>query len=389
MQPKHILSPISGAALSGLLLWAFVGTAQAETERWYTQSQVNQGADVYTKNCAECHGANAEATPNWRTVNPDGKYPPPPLNGSAHAWHHPLDMLRGTVRKGGAPVGGVMPPFGDKLTARDIDAAIAFFQDKWPNNIYAAWLERNGGAPRSVQANLSDKAPSPITAKLRQAIPTAAIGEPEATPLAGIHQVKLGKRYAYLSEDGRFALVGDLLDLEKGINLTEIRRSRDNSGLLAAFPEKDMVVYPATGVEQARITVFTDPSCPYCRKLHKEIPQLQQAGVTVRYIAYPRAGTASPVAQTMRSVWCAKDRRQAMDAAKSVGLGELGDASCAEGKAVDAGYRLSQQMGLTGTPAIVLPDGSIQPGYMPAPRLLARLGLAADGSRLSSTTKNR
>ncbi len=381
MQHNQLMSPLGGAVLSGLLLLAFLGTVQADAERWYTQAQVSRGADVYAKNCAECHGADAQATPNWRTINPEGKYPPPPLNGTAHAWHHPLDMLRSTMRKGGAPVGGVMPPFGDKLTAQDIDAAIAFFQDKWPKEIYTAWLERNGEAARSLKVADPAKTPSPITARLRRTLPSAEIGDPEATPLAGIHQVKIGNRYAYLSDDGRFALVGDLLDLEKGTNLTKIRRSRDNSALVEAFPEKDMVVYPATGTERASITVFTDTSCPYCRKLHQEVPQLQQAGVTVRYITFPRAGTQGSAYQTMRTVWCAKDRRQAMDAAKSVGAGEQGNVSCPDGKAVDAGYRLSQQLGLSGTPAIVLPDGSIQPGYMPTARLLARLGLAQAGSR--------
>ena len=127
--------------------------------------------------------------------------------------------------------------------------------------------------------------------------------------------------------------------------LTQARRSLDNKAALAAFPEKDMVVYPATGTEQSRITVFTDTSCPYCRKLHREVPQLQQAGVTVRYIAFPRSGTRSEAAKTMRSVWCAKDRRKAMDAAKGIGTAEQGDAGCAEGKAVAAGYRLSRQAG--------------------------------------------
>lgn len=383
----------TGAALAGVALWVFLGAATqaaADVGRWYTREQVGHGAAIFARNCAECHGTNGEAIPDWRTPTADGKYPPPPLDGTAHAWHHPLDMLRSTVRRGGAPVGGLMPPFGDKLAERDIDAAIAFFQDKWPDEIYRSWLQRNGGeAGPLMVAAAEEKTPGPNTAQLRRRLPTAAIGEPEPTPLAGIHQVKIGNRYAYLSDDGRYALVGDLLDLEQGINLTEIRRSRENSALLAAFPEKDMVVYPATGVEQARITVFTDTSCPYCRKLHREVPQLQQAGVTVRYIAFPRSGTQGSAYQTMRAVWCANDRRKAMDAAKGVGAGEPGEASCPDAKAVDAGYRLAQQLELRGTPAIVLPDGSIQPGYMTTSRLLARSGLSADGSRLSKADKNR
>ena len=117
--------------------------AFAEDERWYTNDQVERGAIVFTQNCAACHGANAEATPNWRRTTPDGKYPPPPLNGTAHTWHHPLDMLRRQIKLGGEPVGGVMPAFKDKLSPADIDAAIAFFQSKWSDEIFSAWMKRN------------------------------------------------------------------------------------------------------------------------------------------------------------------------------------------------------------------------------------------------------
>jgi len=133
--------------------------------------------------------------------------------------------------------------------------------------------------------------------------------------------------------------------------------------------------------------VFTDTSCPYCRKLHQEVPELQQAGVTVRYVAFPRSGLQGKAYRTMRAVWCAEDRRAAMDSAKGAGIGKLGSGDCTGVKAVDAGYGLGQKFGIRGTPAIVLPDGSIQPGYMPASRLLARLGLGgAAGSALLSKT---
>lgn len=393
MQNHNVVRVFRGAARAGLVLWAILGTAQsatADTGRWYTPEQVQHGAGVFAPHCAECHGAAAEATPEWRKPNADGKYPPPPLNGTAHAWHHPLDMLRSTVRKGGVPVGGLMPPFADKLSAEDIDAAIAFFQSTWSEKIYAAWEERNGKAARFVRAAAPAEASNPITAKLKKRLAQAEIGEPESTPLPGIFQVKVGSSYAYVTSDGRYAFVGDLVDLENGENLSDSRHNRDNQALVDAFPEKDMVVYPAEEEEQARITVFTDTSCPYCRKLHQEVPKLQQAGVTVRYVAFPRSGTQGSAYRTMRAVWCADDRRTALDAAKGVGAGELENGACSEAKAVDAGYRLGQKLGVRGTPAIVLSDGSIQPGYMPAAKLLARLGFgAADGVRLSKTHSNR
>lgn len=112
--------------------------------RWYTQAQVDQGQEIYTTNCAVCHGSAAQGTKEWNKPLPDGKYPPPPLNGTAHAWHHPLKGLKTSIREGGVKLGGSMPAFKDKLSEDQQEAVIAFFQNKWPSQIYNAWLERGG-----------------------------------------------------------------------------------------------------------------------------------------------------------------------------------------------------------------------------------------------------
>ena len=80
--------------------------------RWYTMSQVEAGRPLYATHCAVCHGADGSATAEWRTPGPDGHYPPPPLNGTAHTWHHPLEQLDHSIATGGAEFGGVMPGFG-------------------------------------------------------------------------------------------------------------------------------------------------------------------------------------------------------------------------------------------------------------------------------------
>lgn len=114
-------------------------------DRWYTDDQVKQGAAVFSKHCAECHGQHAQGlAEDWRQKLPDGSYPPPPLNGSAHAWHHSLSSLKRTVRDGGIRLGGKMPPFKYKLSDEEIESVIAFFQDKWIDEVYAAWLQRGG-----------------------------------------------------------------------------------------------------------------------------------------------------------------------------------------------------------------------------------------------------
>jgi mono/diheme cytochrome c family protein len=120
--------------------------------RWYNPGQVEAGAALYAQHCASCHKPNAEGTPDWKTRDANGKLPPPPLNGTAHAWHHPLDVLRTVVKRGGAPVGGSMPAFDEKLAPQEIDAILAWVQSHWSDKIYAIWHERDLAASGGLQA---------------------------------------------------------------------------------------------------------------------------------------------------------------------------------------------------------------------------------------------
>jgi len=121
---------------------ASTGAAEAPIERWYSAEHVTRGSAVYTEHCAGCHGQNGEGTTNWRQRTADGKFPPPPIDGTGHAWHHPINVL-GAQIKFGAPGGqGSMPGFADKLSDEQIVDVIAWFQDRWSDELYAAWLMR-------------------------------------------------------------------------------------------------------------------------------------------------------------------------------------------------------------------------------------------------------
>jgi mono/diheme cytochrome c family protein len=129
--------------LEGILLGFNQQTLEpkADTQRWYFAEQAERGKTVFANNCAVCHGKNAEATPHWKTLDANGHYPPPPLNGSAHAWHHPLAILGRTIYLGGAPVGGQMPAFKGVLSETDMIDVIAHFQSYWSDDIYQRWLQ--------------------------------------------------------------------------------------------------------------------------------------------------------------------------------------------------------------------------------------------------------
>ena len=110
--------------------------------RWYTATQASNGEGLFLSHCASCHGNRAQGlAEDWRKTDAKGNYPPPPLNGSAHAWHHPLTVLERTIARGGAPVGGVMPGFDDTLSEEEIHAVIAHFQSLWSDDIYARWQQ--------------------------------------------------------------------------------------------------------------------------------------------------------------------------------------------------------------------------------------------------------
>ncbi len=114
-------------------------------ERWYSDEQVAAGALVFQQNCAVCHGSSAQGTvDDWRERLPDGSFPPPPLDGSAHAWHHPRSVLIQVINEGGVELGGKMPGFDSVLVADEKLAAIAYFQDFWSDEIYANWLQMGG-----------------------------------------------------------------------------------------------------------------------------------------------------------------------------------------------------------------------------------------------------
>lgn len=196
---------------------------------------------------------------------------------------------------------------------------------------------------------------------------------------------------------------------DKGlVNLSELRMSVRRAKEMAAIPDSDTVMFKAKGEEKAVINVFTDIDCGYCQKLHREVEAINDYGITVRYLAFPRAGVASPdgvVTEAFRKinyVWCQKDRSEAMTVMKesqselSRAYGRVRGNNSPEaaedfakqrekmGKMlsgdqcsspVAAQYQLGQAIGVSGTPAMVTEDGTLIPGYLKAKDLAQRLGV--------------
>lgn len=116
--------------------------ADSDNSRWYSELQAKKGLIIYRENCASCHGKTGASVDTWRQKQANGFYPPPPLNGSAHSWHHPMPFLKYQITNGGIANGGYMPAFGNTLSEQDIENVIAGFQSFWSDEIYEVWATR-------------------------------------------------------------------------------------------------------------------------------------------------------------------------------------------------------------------------------------------------------
>lgn len=208
-----------------------------------------------------------------------------------------------------------------------------------------------------------------------QSMPVQAVTE---TPMDGVYHVRLESGESFYSNaDGSHFLVGDLYENAPGglVNLSEQALNQERADALAAVPEDERVVFRGADEPKATVVVFTDPTCPYCARLHDTIPELNERGIAVHYLAFPRAGMGSQAATTLQQVWCSDNRSEAMNQAKE-GAAIASAADC--DNPVAGQYALGKALGVQGTPAIILPNGQLVPGFVPPERLTAMLGLDDD-----------
>ncbi len=215
-----------------------------------------------------------------------------------------------------------------------------------------------------------------IRAKVKAVLPDIEITSIKALPIPGLYIVNASNYESVMaSSDGRYLIQGELLEI-KGNRIVSVEDQslvEDRKQSLAAVKTADMVVFPATGKKKGTVYIFTDVDCGYCRKLHKEMPEINKLGIEVRYLAFPRSGPGTPLAVGMNNVWCAPDRLQAMTDAKAGKKAPAAPANCKS--PVDAQYALGVKLGVRGTPAIFSEEGLQLGGYVPAADLAKALDI--------------
>ena len=236
-----------------------------------------------------------------------------------------------------------------------------------------------GSVTASLVVAAQPESPPDPRAAIATKIPGTKAEDLHTSPIPGVYELMRGTDAAYVSSDGKYAIVGDLYDLGSNDNLTEARRRDARLKLLATVPESQMVIF---GAKEARhtITVFTDVDCQYCRKLHSQIADYNRLGVRVRYAFFPRTGPNTPSWHKAEAVWCSANRQEALTRAK---LGQDVQAKQCQ-TPVAKTYALGQELGMHGTPGIFTDRGEYITGYVTPAEMLARLKSEGEGA----TAKN-
>lgn len=236
-----------------------------------------------------------------------------------------------------------------------------------------------------LMANAETKSEVPAVVEMtikngfKRSRPDVLIESIRPSVTAGIYEVKVANGpVLYSTSDGKYFILGDMFELAPGgfVNLAEKSREIERAETLATVKVEDMIVFsPAEQPAKASIVVFTDVDCGYCIKLHREVADLNRMGIEVRYMAFPRAGIGSQSYKKIASAWCAEDKQEALTKLKN--RQRIPNNVC-QGNPVEEHYELGNQIGVSGTPALVLNDGRLLPGYMPALRLAAALDVEVD-----------
>jgi len=219
-----------------------------------------------------------------------------------------------------------------------------------------------------VFATVAQAAEDPRAVIAKQ-FPGTRVEDIRPTPVAGLFELTHGAEIIYVTTDGKYALNGDLINIDNNNdNITEGRRRAVRAKLINAIPDSEMLVFGPQNPKYT-VTVFTDVDCAYCRQLHSQIADYNRLGIRVRYLFYPRTGPNTESWAKAEEVWCSSNRNEALTLAKR-GM-PIKAKACPN--PVAKHYALGQDFALQGTPAIVLANGDLIGGYMAPGELMHEL----------------
>lgn len=175
----------------------------------------------------------------------------------------------------------------------------------------------------------------------------------------------------FASPDGKYLYLGQVIDTESKIDLTELVKQQQRVTLIKTLPRDALLSYQASN-EQHVITIFTDIDCPFCRKLHENIDELNRQGITIDYVMIPRGKVGSSAFEKTAAALCARNPQEAMNQAMQVGHYQGNVTNVCENNLVTQ-QQLAQRFGFSATPTILLQNGEAISGLIKTDELLQRL----------------
>ena len=207
-------------------------------------------------------------------------------------------------------------------------------------------------------------------------LPNIDASQIEKSPVDNVYSVDLGERYAYVTDDGKYLFIGELLDMETGLNYTRMALGKKRIDTLNAIPEKNYIVFPAKDKKHT-ITVFTDIDCTWCRRMHAEIEELNKLGIEVKYLLRPRSGQQSKSWKKADAVFCSKNQQKNLTRSKQ-GM-DITMKTCDDSPVME-NVTIAQNLGFMGTPVVLSENGTQLGGYVEATKLLEQLNLEKEKS---------
>jgi thiol:disulfide interchange protein DsbC len=219
-------------------------------------------------------------------------------------------------------------------------------------------------------ASSAEQTKNALRTRLEEKFPGLKVQDIGPSPVPGLYEFVADGELMYITADGKYLIDAQIMDIDTRVNVTEAKRAADRKRVLAELDEKQMIVFGPPSAKYT-VTVFTDVDCGYCQRLHSHIAELNELGVRVRYLAFPRGGPGSVSWHKMEEVWCSSDRNTAITRAKQ---GEVVTAGrkCTS-TPVKSQYELGERLGVKGTPAIFTESGHYIGGYYPPKRLLEEI----------------
>lgn len=237
-----------------------------------------------------------------------------------------------------------------------------------PAGVAPASAPKASPAPAQAAQNGIDAAAARVLAALRQAHPGTRFDSVTSTPITGVYQVKMGSNYAYVGAGNtRHMVFGRLFDIRSLRDLTPASAEvTDSSNEPAPAPVRFKELPLADAIKEVhgsgtrRMVLFSDPQCPYCRRLDGELGKLKD--VTIYTFVVPFQGEELPLA-----VWCTSDRLAAWRAAMAGTLAPAEGGKCAN--PLERNRALAGRLGVQGTPTMLFEDGKRIGGYAGAPEI--------------------